>query len=101
MEAPIRKMREKLTTEPSRLLNSALSHFSPPIMDRANSHMDLRSGSRQSGAITPMYRSSDLWTFSPQLVQVNLPQVVQEDHPYPIHAGPLTVRSMTTWNRQG
>ena len=60
MEAAIRKMREKLTTEPSRLLNSALSHFSPPIMDRANSHMDLRSGSRQSGAITPMYRTSDL-----------------------------------------
>ena len=62
MEAAIRKMREKLTTEPSRLLSSALSHFSPPIMDRANSHMDLRSESRQNGVITPMplYRSSDL-----------------------------------------
>ena len=64
MEAAIRKMKEKLTTEPSRLLNSALSHFSPPIMDRGNSHehMDLRSQleSRQSNSATPMYRTSDL-----------------------------------------
>ena len=64
MEAAIRKMKEKLTTEPSRLLNSALSHFSPPIMDRGNSHehMDLRSQleSRQSNSATPMYRTSNL-----------------------------------------
>ena len=58
MEAAFRKVREKLTQESSRLLNSALSHLSQPIMDRAHSQMDLRS----HGVITPgpLYRSSDL-----------------------------------------
>ena len=63
MEA-IKKMKQKLTGEPSRLLNSALSHFSTSIMDRGNNHehMDLRSqlGSCQSNSATPMYRTSDL-----------------------------------------
>ena len=56
MEAAFRKVREKLTQEPSRLLNS-LSRLSQP-MDRANSQMDLRS----NGMFTPdpLYRSSDL-----------------------------------------
>ena len=56
MEAAFRKVRERLTQEPSRLLNS-LSRLSEPI-GRANSQMDLQ----LNGMFTPdpPYRSSDM-----------------------------------------
>ena len=64
MEA-IKKLRDRMTSEgPSRLLNSALSHISTLIRDRAGNqdHIDLRSelGSRQSDSATPVYRTSDI-----------------------------------------
>ena len=56
MEAAFRKVRDRLTQEPSRLLNS-LSRLSEPI-GRANSQMDLQ----LNGMFTPdpPYRSSDM-----------------------------------------
>ena len=64
MEA-IKKLKDRMTSEgPSRLLNSALSHISTSIRDRAGDqdHIDLRSelGSRQSDSATPVYRTSDI-----------------------------------------